>query len=207
MYSIRVLFWVLSINLQIKQTNVSASEHVIQRKANIYTLFMTSRRNQAAGISHDQSFLIFGGFTPLERLSLLSSTEIITEQGGVSPGPEMPEANNYHRFARVNATTSILTGGGNGHSRKTWFFNHISQQFQPGPLLITGRFGHASATMQDHVTKENIVAVAGGVKVPGPGSPFDSTELLINGESEWQHGKKLSNLNNMGWFAFSQVQN
>ena len=156
---------------------------------------MTFRRFQAAGISLAQSFIIFGGENNSERLS---STEIITEQG-VSPGPEMPEANNYHRFARVNATTSILSGGGNEHSRKTWFFNHISQQFQPGPLLITGRFGHASATMKDHVTKENIVAVAGGVKIPGPGSPFDSTELLINGESEWQQGKKLCKIIRCIW--------
>ena len=150
-------------------------------------LFVTSRRYNSAGINHAQSFIIFGGGSG-------KSTEIITEQG-VRAGPEMPEAVFRHAVAVVNETTSILTGGltdGRGseafrHLDKTWFFNHVSQQFQAGPSLITGRKGHASATIQDHQTMEDIVAVVGGSN--GPTSYLDSTELLINGESEWQQGK------------------
>ena len=159
---------------------------------------MISRRVNAAGISHNQSFLLFGGSVLGNPTKYLSSTEIITEQGGVSPGPEIPEAITGRRLTYVNATTSILTGG----STTTWFFNHVSQQFQPGPPLNNGRYGHASGTVQDHVTKENIVVVVGGVKAHGSGAPFDSTEILINGESEWQQGKKLIQLK----FAFSKVQ-
>ena len=154
---------------------------------------MISRRVSSAAISHNQSFLIFGGYKLGNPTNYLSSTEIITEQGGVSPGPEIPYAINGGRLTYVNATTSILTGG----STTTWFFNHVSQQFQPGPPLNNGRYGHASGTVQDHVTKENIVVVVGGVK-----DGVDSTEILINGESEWQQGKKLSKLK----FAFSKVQ-
>ena len=159
---------------------------------------MISRRTSSAAISHNQSFLIFGGHVLGNPTNYLSSTEIITEQGGVSPGPEIPEAITARRLTCVNATTSILTGG----STTTWFFNHVSQQFQPGPPLNNGRYGHASGTVQDHVTKENIVVVVGGVKAHGSGAPFDSTEILINGESEWQQGKKLIKLK----FAFSKVQ-
>ena len=146
---------------------------------------MTSRRYNSAGISHAQSFIIFGGGSG-------KSTEIITEQG-VSAGPEMPEAVSRHAIAVVNETTSILTGGctdGIGlerfrHLNKTWFFNHVSQQFQTGPHLITGRYDHTSATIQDKVTMENIVAVFGGFN----GAAYlDSAELLINGESDWQLG-------------------
>ena len=145
---------------------------------------MNSRRISAVGISHAQSFIIFGGYDPTE-IKRFSSTEIITEQG-VSAGPDMPEAVSQHAIASVNETTSILSGGyTSGTSAKTWFFNHVSQQFQAGPTLITGRYGHASATIQDKVTKENIVAVFGGVAH----NYIDSTELLINGESEWQQGK------------------
>ena len=99
----------------------------------------------------------------------------------------MPEALYLHAVASVNETTSILTGGqiGSVRSAKTWFFNHVTQQFQPGPFLITGRSGLASATIQDKVTKENIVAVVGGYD----NGDFDSTELLFNGESEWQQGR------------------
>ena len=144
---------------------------------------MISRRVASAGISHDQSFYIFGGF----NAGRLSSTEIITEQG-VSAGPEMPEAVCHHAIASVNETTSILTGGwstSSSYSAKTWFFSHVSQQFQAGPSLITARSQHASATIKDKVTMENIVAVTGGYN----GDYLDTTELLINGESAWQQGK------------------
>ena len=99
----------------------------------------------------------------------------------------MPEAVYQHAIASVNETTSILTGGYiSGFSAKTWFFSHVSQQFQAGPNLIYARNTHASATIQDKVTMENIVAVIGGY---GNAGYLDTTELLINGESEWQQGK------------------
>ena len=170
---------------------------------------MTSRRYGSAGISHAQSFIIFGG-NDIGGSGDLKSTEIITEQG-VSAGPEMPEAVFRHAVAVVNETTSILTGGltdGRGseafrHLDKTWFFNHVSQQFQTGPNLITGRYDHTSATIQDQVTMENIVAVIGGFKGTIPTAYLDSVELLINGESEWQQGKKSCKIKKKYAFVFA----
>ena len=169
---------------------------------------MTFRRYSSAGISHAQSFIIFGG-NEVGGRGALKSTEIITEES-VRRGPEMPVKVFRHAVADVNETTSILTGGLTGGTGlasfrnldRTWFFNHVSQQFQTGPHLITGRYDHTSATIQDKVTMENIVAVFGGTKatfndaaVCGGTKPtvndayLDSVELLINGESEWQQGK------------------
>ena len=149
---------------------------------------MISRRYGAAGIVLAKSFEIFGGNVGKEPFEL-SSTEIITEEGQVSPGPEMPTAVYQHAMAGVNATTSILTGGrtnANLYSPLTWYFNHVSQQFQTGPSLITGRYYHASGTIQDQETKEDIVAVVGGYNYDIQRF-LDSTELLINGE--WTPGK------------------
>ena len=128
------------------------------------------------------TFIIFGG----AESGILSTTEIVTEEGQVTPGPEMPAAVYWHSIASFNTTTSILTGGitgANFYSNITWFFNHVSQEFQQGPSLITDRYGHASATLQDQDTKEDIVAVVGGIN----GGYLDSTEFLINGE--WTPGK------------------
>ena len=153
---------------------------------------MNSRRSFAVGISYAQSFIIFGGYH--SGSEGLNSTEIVTEQGVVSAGPEMPEKINSHAVAVVNATTSIVTGGWASSSQSsplTWFFNHVSQQFQPGFSLITGRREHASATIQDRVTNEDIVAVVGGLDNSGI---LNSTELLVNGESEWQQGKNHAKL-------------
>ena len=101
----------------------------------------------------------------------------------------MPEAVNRHAIGIVNETSSILTGGfrfPSDYSAKSWFFSHVSKQFQKGPDLITARYGHASATIQDKATMENIVAVIGGYN---GGGYTDTTELLFNGESEWKQGK------------------
>ena len=152
---------------------------------------MTSRRLGAAGIVHANTFIIFGGYDSTGS-GYLSTTEIVTEEGQVTPGPEMPVAVTDHSIARYNTSTSILTGGytkGNPESNKTWYFNHVSQEFQPGPSLIIGRSYHASATLQDQDTKEHIVAVVGGVNGPLVHGTLDSTELLINGE--WTPGPHM----------------
>ena len=147
---------------------------------------MTSRRAYAAGIIHAKSFMIFGGSLDGYGNGKLSSTELITEEGHVSPGPDMPAGIYLHAIAGVNETTSVLTGGYTtafDFSPLTWYFNHVSQKFHLGPSLITGRRRHASGTIQDHETKEYIVVVIGGVNY----GFLDSTELLITGE--WQQGK------------------
>ena len=146
---------------------------------------MTSRRWGAAGIVHANTFIIFGGFDNTGSGDL-STTEIITEEGQVTPGPEMPVAVYRHSIASLDGKTWILTGGSTsttGYSDVTWFFDPVSQEFQQGPPLITGRYYHASATLQDQDTKENIVAVVGGI---GNGEELDSTEFLRNGE--WSPG-------------------
>ena len=143
---------------------------------------MTSRRHGAAGIVHANTFIIFGGYDNTGSRSL-STTEIVTEEGQVTPGPEMPAAVYYHSISSLNATTSILTGGDTSTSDVTWYFDHVSQEFQQGPSLITGRRLHSSATLQDHDTKENIVAVVGGID---SSDRLDSSEFLRNGE--WSPG-------------------
>ena len=131
----------------------------------------------------------------------LQSTEIINENGQVSQGPNLPTALNWHAIATVNASTLIISGGrgitnANSFSPMTWYFNHVIQKFQEGPSLMRGRRIHASGTIVDHQTNENIVVVAGGL---GNGYDYlDSTELLINGE--WQQGKSHAN-NQMFLFA------
>merc|ERR1712008_11211 len=81
--------------------------------------------------------------------------------------------------------TGGVTSGATDYSDVTWYFDHVSQEFQQGPPLITERRRHASATLQDHDTKEDIVAVVGGSN----GGALDSAEFLRNGE--WSPGPKM----------------
>jgi len=160
-----------------------------QLRSGIWRPFATldQRRWGAAGIVHANTFIIFGGYdTTWSRK--LSTTEIVTEEGRVTPGPEMPVAVYRHSIASLDEKTWILTGGytsTTSSTDETWFFDPVSKEFKQGPPLITGRRLHASATLQDKDTKENIVAVVGGYN----GGYLDSTEFLRNGE--WSSGPQM----------------
>ena len=147
---------------------------------------MTWGRAYAAGMAFGNSLMIFGGYD-FTGSGDLQSTEIINEDGQVRQGPNMPTALHYHAIATVDASTFIISGGTtiyNDQSPLTWYFNHVTQKFQPGPALLEARNRHASGTIVDQETNENVVVVAGGYN----GLDWlDSTELLVNGE--WQKGK------------------
>ena len=103
---------------------------------------MTSRRYGAAGILYpnSQSFIFFGGYEldGSGKWGKLKSTEILTEQGVSSAGPEMPEAVIRLAIAVVNETTFILTGGYTGGPRPAlrgfwWYGISVFGPFgQPG---------------------------------------------------------------------------
>jgi hypothetical protein len=170
---------------------------------------MNSERAFAAGVNVGNSLMIFGGLdsTVNSYKAALQSTEIIHEDGQVSQGPKMPndkwgsEAGLLgHNIAVVNSSTLIISGGmANGIAYLTWYFNHITQKFQEGPSLMANRYHHASGTVVDHETNENIVVVAGGYG----SDTLDSTELLLDGE--WQQGKNISNDKMFLFASFVQV--
>ena len=116
------------------------------------------------------------------------TTEIISIDGGVEYGPDLPEAVCHHAITSITSTVSLLSGGittnANNYSPLTWYFNHETNIFSAGPSLLEGRYQHGSATCVDKVTKAKIPIVSGG---KGSGNVYlDSTELLIN--EQWQSG-------------------
>ena len=151
---------------------------------------MKDRRDGAAGIVYDNVFHIFGGYDRDESTWLLTS-EIINEDGSSTTGPQLPERFYRGSITSINSTVSIIIGGyqdSTSISDQTWYFNHATQEFQPGPNLLEGRNGHSSGTITDQKTKEKIVIVAGGSGAnSGNCNYMDSTEILLNGE--WVTGK------------------
>ena len=143
---------------------------------------MKDKRAHVAGIVYQKKLHVFGGFDPL----LLQSSEIISEDGGVIDGPDLPTAVWEHAITAINSTVSILSGGWtnvNYDSSQTWFYNHETEAFSSGPTLLEGRRYHESATIVDKVTKAKIPVVTGGSNY----GDLDSTEFLIDGQ--WQTGK------------------
>ena len=138
---------------------------------------MKEIRHHAAGIMHQNKFHVFGG-TNGQRLQ---TSELISVNGGVEYGPELPEAVYLHAITSINSTVSILSGGitsNTPYSLLTWYFDHETNVFTSGPSLPEGRYSHGSATIVDKVTKAKIPTVTGGY---GKAGILDSTEMLIDG--------------------------
>ena len=158
---------------------------------------MNKARTFAAGIIYDKKFHIFGG----NDGSAKKSTEIVSDDGAVIDGPVFPTGVSSHTITSINATVSILSGGGQYDANadisysldQTWYYNHATQEFKSGPTLLEKRNNHASATIIDKITNAKIPVVSGGITMAGnSGNNYvilDSTELLIHGE--WQAGKLL----------------
>ena len=143
---------------------------------------MKKKRLLAAGAMHEKKLHVFGGSDG----SPLKTSEIISVDGGVEYGPDLPTAMWMFSITAINETVSILSGGmtnANHYTSETWFYNHETQVFSSGPNLLEARREHSSATIVDKVTKAKIPIITGGI---GDGLSLKSTELLINGQ--WQSG-------------------
>jgi hypothetical protein len=151
---------------------------------------MDEKKYGAAGVVYQNKFHVFGGHYD----GYLQTSELISIDGGVEYGPDLPIAVDYHAITSINSTVSILSGGqtmAHDYSPLTWYFNHETIAFSLGPSLLRGRYEHGSATCVDKVTKAKIPIVTGGT---GSGSLYlDSTELLIN--EQWQPGTIQCNKN------------
>ena len=146
---------------------------------------MSTGRYAAAGVVHENTLHVFGGSEIYGGGAILTSTDIITIDGQVRQGENLPAPLYGHAMASVNSTTSIISGGyGAGFSQSplTYYYNHLTQIFTSGPSLNQGRSKHASGTVEDKKTKEKFVVVTGG------SSYTDSTEILV--DQHWQTGKK-----------------
>ena len=145
---------------------------------------MKEKRSWAAGVMHKNKLLVFGGYGGNGLTS--NTTELVSLDGSVEYGPELPQAVWMHTITSINSTVSLLSGGitsATSFSPITWYFNHETNLFSFGPSLLVGRYGHGSAIYVDKLTNEKIPMVTGGL---GSGGRLDSTELLINGH--WQSG-------------------
>ena len=148
---------------------------------------MKEKRWAASGVMYNDRLHVFGGVDGSRANIRLNTSELISIDGGVEYGPELPTAIAFHVITSINSTVSILSGGmtsATHASPLTWYFNHETGAFSSGPNLMEGRNRHGSATCVDKVTEAKIPIVTAG-----EGSGFkdlDSTELLFN--EQWQPG-------------------
>ena len=148
---------------------------------------MNEKRYGAAGLIYNNKFHVFGGHNGITQPAL-QTTELISIDGSVELGTDLPTAVKFHAMTFFNSSVSILSGGWTKvphaiSSPLSWYFNHETQAFSSGPSLLKPRHSHGSATCVDKVTQEKIPIVAGGMYW---NDFLKSTEMLINGI--WQSG-------------------
>jgi len=139
-------------------------------------------RRGAAAIVRDQKLTIFGGID--ESGNEYDSIEIIDGNGQSQDNSNnLPKAIWDHAIASINSSVAILSGGvvDGSQSRRTWFYNHATRTFSPGPDLKTARSEHASGTVIDQETNEVIPMVTGGFNFDSVKN-LDSTEILLDGQ-------------------------
>jgi len=139
-------------------------------------------RRGAAAIVRDQKLTIFGGID--ESGNEYDSIEIIDGNGQSQDNSNnLPKAIWDHAIASINSSVAILSGGwvDGSQSRRTWFYNHATRTFSPGPELKTARSEHASGTVIDQETNEVIPMVTGGFNFDSVKN-LDSTEILLDGQ-------------------------
>ena len=169
---------------------------------------MNYTRGEAAAVLFQKKLHVFGGWGDVSGsfiTDLLQTSEIISIDGSVEYGPDLPSALMRHTITSINSTVSILSGGSttaDSYSAVTWYFNHETNVFSSGPSLLEGRVDHGSATCVDKVTKAIIPIVAGGYNVYLSTYGLDSTELLIN--EHWQSGTIHAKNTDLGHTRVSQ---
>ena len=151
---------------------------------------MKEKRDGAAGIVYNKKLHVFGGRSSM--FSKSKTSEIISVDGVVNDGPDLPIAVEGHKMTAINDTMSILSGGvtsADSHTTQTWYYDHERESFTRGPDLVEGRRDHGSATITMYIdvnVNVKIPVVTGGF---GNNGAMTSTELLINGQ--WQPGTTI----------------
>ena len=69
---------------------------------------MKEKRDSAAGIMFKNKFHVFGG--AYDYSSISQTSEIISIDGSVEYGPDLPEGVYWHAITSINSTVSLLSG-------------------------------------------------------------------------------------------------
>ena len=137
-------------------------------------------RIHASSIVTEGNMLVTGGADANDNK--LGSGEFINQQ---IPNIQLPYPVFHHAFININQTTSFLIGGSGSHKDgKTYYFNHLSNEWTNGPDLIRARHCHTAGVLIDHDTKESHVAVIAGCT----GSYSTTVEILFHGDTTWTEG-------------------
>ena len=144
---------------------------------------MSVKRCDAASIVlHETVLWISGGDGSSVYYPEGTSSEYVSIDG-TRPGPSLPIPLAQHKKIGINDTHSITIGGRTDSFSgivNTFFFDHKSNSWSEGPMMLHQRRRHAAGIVIDEVTSEVVIVVTGG-------ETSSTTEILL--ENRWILGK------------------
>jgi len=135
----------------------------IETKSWTYLAAMSSKRLYAASAELDGKLFITGGKSGFN--DRLSSTEFITVEGEVSPGPNLPSPpRSGHCMMKLPSGKIIITGGYPSSSvgKEVLEFDPATNSYVDMPPLTTERRDHACAVFQSPQHEGRYVAMTAG---------------------------------------------
>ena len=152
-----------------------------------YTEFATMQKPRfyAGIIPHEKGLWITGGRD--ETGTETNTTEFILSSGNSTRGPDLPYALADHVMSKLNSSTSMIIGS---YSFESWYFDHNTEEFSDGPILLEKRDRYTAGLIKDSVyTKEKRILVVGGFGTV----LLKSVEWLVSGT--WEQGNSNHVLN------------
>jgi hypothetical protein len=142
---------------------------------------MKSKRWAAASVELDGKLFVTGGHNGQD----LKSTEYISIEGDVAPGPDLPSPRDSHCMIKLPSGNVMVTGG-NPSKKEVLMFDQTTNTFEKNSTsLSTERLGHGCAVFLSPHHGGRPVAMAAGGEYQATAEIWDYTEP----NSVWTPGK------------------
>lgn len=167
--------------------------HIFETDAKEWKLFgnmATGRSHHAIARFPNGSLWITGGYNGYT----LDSTEVISNNGDISPGISLPNKVNNHCILSLEDGRMLISGGF-AQNKKVWFYDD-QNGFTPGPDMLEKREGHACSTFKSALHQQREVALVAG------GDYRDDVEVL-DYQTEGSTWEKIKSLPRSGYYDSS----
>jgi len=137
----------------------------IEAEEKIWTFLtrMNSKRSFVASIELDGKLFVAGGWNGTSGADSYSSTEFISVDGTVSPGPDLPSPRDEHCMIKLPSQKVLILGGVSSSVRKSAIeFNPATNSFKNLPSLTSQRLSSGCTVFNSPFHNGRPVALAAG---------------------------------------------
>ena len=119
-------------------------------------------RSHASSVNYNNSWIITGGQTYLDRVPIILDTSEILGNLSFTQGPDLPIPLSGHCSVNINDDQIFMSGGyGQPHLQNSFILNVKELSWEILPLMKYGKFGHVCGKLMTLFDEIEIIAVRG----------------------------------------------